>query len=310
MKTSSTLLVVLLIAVGNLAQPRQLRGDAPASVSREQTSSQESSKAETPPADSPSYNAADTSIGASPIWSPYEQSDNSLCSRAPCSVGFTGGAELLFLRPYFADGFAQSNIFSFGAAPRFWLGYKLPSDLEIRTRYWDFDNNGGNDATATYRLDTSIFDLELLDTIPLGHQWDITVSGGWRYVDFRFLNGEAPNTEMSVVSSNGLTASIELHRRLQRGFSLYGGFRASWLFGNLSYEAPWLQPRRQDWHDATQTMTETQFGLEWAKSLEHMPCEFMARAGVEAQWWNSFATNMDASQIGFFGYSLSIGIRR
>ncbi len=310
MKTSSTLLVVLWIATLNLTPSRQLQGAPPSSAAGEQTPSPKSSKPEALPADSPSSGIAETDNGDPILWSTGEQPDNSLCPCDSYSSGFTGGAELLFLRPYFANGFSQSNIFGFNTSPRFWLGYKVPSGLEFRTRYWDFDNNGGNDSTGTYRLDTSIFDLELLDTIPLGHQWDITLSGGWRYVDFRFLNGEAPNTEMSVVSSNGLTASLELHRRLQRGFSLYGGFRASWLFGNLSYEAPWLQTRRQDWHDATQTMTETQLGLEWAKSLKNMPCEFMARAGVEAQWWNSFATNMDAPQIGFFGYSLMVGIRR
>jgi hypothetical protein len=231
------------------------------------------------------------------------------CS-GPCSNGLVGGAELLFIRPYFADGFVQDGLFGFEAAPRFWLGYKMPSGLGMRVRYWNFDNRGGNEEEGDYRLDTNVFDLELTDSISLGHDWDLSLSGGWRYVDFRFVYEDAINSEANLASSNGVTVAFELHRRLQHGLAIYGGFRASWLFGTLSYEAPWLEQGRMNWNDATETITETQLGVEWARSLKQWPAELMVRTGVEAQWWNSFATNMSAPQIGFFGYSLMVGIRR
>jgi hypothetical protein len=56
-------------------------------------------------------------------------------------------------------------------------------------------------------------------------------------------------------------------------------------------------------------MTETQLGVEWARQPTGRCCELLARAGVEAQWWNSFASNMEAPQIGMFGFFVTAGIR-
>jgi hypothetical protein len=222
-----------------------------------------------------------------------------------------GGAEIGFLRPFFSDGHDAGSAFDYEATPRFWLGYVTAGGLGIRARYWDFDHRGVSDPEGGgYRLDTSVLDLEATDTIALGSRWDLAVSAGWRHVEFEFLSGETPNIEAAQNSGNGLTTALELRRALPRGLALFGGARWSWLYGDVSYRAPWLETGRIDWEGATQWMAETQLGAEWTRRLASGRASLEARAGVEAQWWDGFTGAMDAPQFGLFGYFVTVGISR
>jgi hypothetical protein len=225
------------------------------------------------------------------------------------SAGILGGAELLFIRPFFANGHPAGSLFGYESAPRLWLGYQFASGLAIKAKYWEFDHRAGSEEEGTYQLESKVFDLELAETFQLGSCWQAALSGGWRHVDFAFRYEEEPDLETSQLASNGLTLAAELRRNLRGGFSLFGGFRAAWLFGDLSYQAPWLDTGRLDYNGATQTMTEAQLGVEWARRPDGRRCEILARAGVEAQWWDSFAADMDAAQIGMFGFFITGGIR-
>jgi hypothetical protein len=86
------------------------------------------------------------------------------CGGQPCGpqVGIYGGAELLFLKPYFANQiplridfpggftrFGRDFDYDYTVEPRVWLGYALPCGWGVEASYWYLDQTSNLSQTIT-----------------------------------------------------------------------------------------------------------------------------------------------------------------
>ena len=96
--------------------------------------------------------------------SPSCASHSGVCGRRECppQVGIYGGAELLFLKPYFANqiplridfpgGFTRLGSdfdYDYTVEPRVWLGYALPCGWGVEASYWYLDQTSNLSQTIT-----------------------------------------------------------------------------------------------------------------------------------------------------------------
>lgn len=296
----------------------------------------------------------------SQLTSPSTVLHNDCCNTACKTGGIVGGVESLWLRPVNSEGVAplfdavidlvnglgipgvviNEPEFSYEPAWRLWIGYEFADGFGVRTRYFQFDHT----ATATsvfpggvvtplnlaYGLETHVFDLELTDALRLGDKWNLLLSAGFRYVEYREVNtaditivGLTPITLATGFESQsyGMTIGGELRRPIGQRFAFFGSARGSVLFGKedevLVIGIPGLLgaggidlTERED--DNVKSILELQIGGQWNYELSNGSL-FFVRGSVEGQIWNNFSgvpiLNSSAST-GFFGFGIGVGLSR
>jgi hypothetical protein len=298
----------------------------------------------------------------SQLTSPAKVLHGDSCNPGCKSGGIVGGVESLWLRPVNSEGVAplfdavidlvnglgipgvtlNEPEFSYEPAWRLWLGYEFAGGFGVRTRYFQFDHTaaattvfpagaGVTPLNLAYGLETHVFDLELTDALRLGDKWDLLLSAGYRYVEYR----EANTADVTIVGltpiisatgfesqSYGMTIGGELRRALGQRFALFGSARGSILFGKedevFVLGIPLLAgligtgdlTERED--DNVKSILEFQVGGQWQYEFGNGSLLFV-RGSVESQIWDNFSgvpiLNSSAST-GFFGFGIGVGIAR
>ncbi len=253
------------------------------------------------------------------------------CSCANCrrTAGPIFGGEVVFLQPHHSNGIQGIDgtdlRFDFEASPRVWLGWTTCSGLGFRARYWDFDHTAtgpsGEDPALIvgHGFDVATIDMEITDTLTICRVWDLTLSGGARYVDFEERQFATGGTEVPVnaaigyrSSSWGPTLGAELRRPVWRCVSLIGNVRGSILFGD---ENEFTDPDGlliDHEQSNVRSIGEMQLCAEWRRETCRGSRWFL-RGAVEGQYWSGFSGEhgFDGNEaIGFFGFALSAGLSR
>ena len=258
------------------------------------------------------------------------------CCMDPCcrSCGIVGGAEVAFLRPHstigIGDNFGGVSFvdveYDFETTPRLWVGYQGSNGLGARLRYWEFDHSqaqvGGDVFSAFHSLDTYVVDAEVTDTTALGCNWDATVFGGLRYVDYvetrsPFITATGATLVIDQYNSDsiGPTAGGELRWCVRENFALFGIARGSILMGSQDeFTANGPGPLGLVDHESNNIfyITELQLGGELTRPLADGGYGF-ARLAVEAQNWSNFSQQFgggDSGNMGFAGFTAAVGIVR
>jgi hypothetical protein len=251
------------------------------------------------------------------------------CSCNCCrDSGWIGGFEMTFLRPHASmgtKGYDGTPLrFDFEAAPRLWTGYQGANGLGFRFRYWDFDHTQtvASLSTAPRRLDNeryniSVSDLEVTMLQGIGCNWELTLAGGVRYVDFeesqfsRPATGAVDRSHAFASSTWGPTIAAEVRRPIIGYVSLFGNVRGSALYGNQNEFFNGALYRNMEGN--VKFISEMQLGVDYRKPLRNACGEWFARAAVEGQYWSTFSgePSFDGSgAVGFVGMALSVGIAR
>ncbi len=246
--------------------------------------------------------------------------------------GWVGGAELLFMDPHSSAG----NNFGGPGGPytewgyrpawRFWLGYQVASGQGIRVRYFEFDQNQDyfdpqqpeNAGVTALSLDYDAWyiDVEYFDTIHLGGQWTALLHGGIRHAELARTDEMTYDFEYFsfnryLTSSWGLTGGLELRRPLICKLQMYSNLQGAILFGDSDSYTPQGQIDNH-LENGSQAMFELAFGVERTFDLAS-GAQLFGRVGVEAQYWNDFAREVDFAQgesFGLFGYTFAVGLTR
>ena len=231
--------------------------------------------------------------------------------------------------------------FSYEPAWRLWLGYEFAGGFGVRTRYFQFDHTasattvfpagtGVSPLNFAYGLETHVFDLELTDALRLGDKWDLLLSAGYRYVEYRENNVAnitalgAPITLATGFESQsyGMTIGGELRRALGQRFALFGSARGSVLFGKedevfvVGLTIPGLVAgsldltERED--DNVKSILEFQVGGQWEYEFGNGSLLFV-RGSVESQIWDNFSGTpilSSSASTGFFGFGIGLGLSR
>ena len=246
-------------------------------------------------------------------------------SPARCA-GVIGGIEMYAARPHSSMGIrGASNAdlhFDYEATPRIWAGWQGEGGLGLRLRYWEFDQiefgTNGIGGTDSVAYDTYVLDLEAIDTMQLNADWIVTLSAGFRYVDFtETMLASAAGVPVIGRSfdgdSFGATIGGEVRRPLWNCLLGYASARGSILFGDQSEFAGANVGTLVDFEtDNVYSITELALGLDWTRQTSR-GSEFFVRAGYEVQFWDNFTgePGFDGGEtIGFEGFVLGGGIRR
>jgi hypothetical protein len=287
------------------------------------------------------------------------------CCCDPCcrSQGFVGGVEVGYLKAHHSEGTGFPNLFAapiggepgtingnldpdFEAAPRFWAGYRRCDGLGVRARYWEFDHtfeeglvNGVLGVTAFSSVfhgwDTWVADVEVTDTTQLGCYWVVTVSAGYRHVEYFESAGLVEPTGAITVASTksftgeGATAAAEFRRCVSCNLGLYASVRTSVVYGDeFNTSGAAIDPGDNNGVEILVAsaihQNDVKFIYEAQLAAEYlMPLcsggEFFARAGAEVQYWDTFGVDngflaligqFDDNSVGFAGFFAAVGIER
>jgi hypothetical protein len=228
-----------------------------------------------------------------------------------------------------ADDDVQSE---FRITPRLTLGYVRDDGLGFRVRYWKFDHTLDGDVSEgdSITVDTWTIDAEVFDTFCLNRNWDLEISAGIRYCEFREDMNDNPGGE-NILRRNefqgwGGVASVELRRLVSCNTAMFVRARGAILMDDkdvlVDIDGTIL-------HDVTLKdtvcgMTELAIGLDYVMSR----CDgsyYFARVQAEWQnWYNfssAFRTLDDAGQpvdesfsgpsdVGFGGFGFAFGVMR
>jgi hypothetical protein len=239
----------------------------------------------------------------------------------------------------------------FEPTPRLWVGYQRCDGLGVRLRYWEYDHSfdvaTGRDFTLSFPPVTQVFfrgpdgshgwdtwvaDIEVTDSSLVGCYWDVTWSCGFRQVEFVENVGlDLPDFPLLLMSKSftgsGLTASVEVRRRVTCNIGLFGSARASAIYGDevtqlMEFVAPGpLSARSETERNDVKYIWEAQLGVEYVMPLSSGASLF-ARAGAEVQYWGGFGVNQDIfdlagnpnlpsdASVGFAGFFATVGLAR
>ncbi|MCO6458437.1 MAG: hypothetical protein J5I93_24295 [Pirellulaceae bacterium] len=232
-------------------------------------------------------------------------------------------------------------------APRFTLGWIADGGLGFRLRYFEFDQAQNSyfseqigQGVEQIGVDAYTIDFEVFEKICLNKNWTLELSGGLRYADFEevmidsFEAGPVlPGTEFRANAFDGWggVLGIQANRRIGRYSSFYGRFRGSILADDKtvanSLFVGELATEVSEQIDSVVGITELAIGYEYARLTSSGRLLF-ARAGFEWQNWYNFSSsdlgpvdlpgpfggslgesqNTGASDVGFYGATLSIGV--
>jgi hypothetical protein len=260
---------------------------------------------------------------------------DSCCGSSCCDPccrpgGVIGGVELSFLKFHEslgtrgADGTDLDG--DYDPAYRLWAGYQGSDGLGWRVRYWEFDHATEGDSVAapgvrtdSFDVDTYVFDLEFVDSMNLGCNWDASVFSGFRYVEFDHLRqsrvvatGTVFNAHEFDTAAYGLTLGGELRRCIGNGLAAFVNTRASVLFGDENEYTGAVLTLVDEELNNIYYIYEAQAGVQWTSELQSGGYLF-ARAAAEVQYWDNFVGEpfFDGGEaVGFGGVSLSAGIIR
>ena len=299
------------------------------------------------------------------------------CCDKPCKQGgFIGGAEILFLKPANSEGIAPlfDTIIDLANSPlvagalgapinepdfglessyRLWLGWQSAGGLGFRATYFNWDNGAAADSAITiplgggipvginldYRLEGRVLDLEVTDTITASENYLITLSAGFRYVEYieeNRLGVSVPTAgflapELLTAGFNsrdyGIVLGADVHRRIGRNLALFVGTRASAVYGDqdiiFRINAPGLvvvpgvaglDLTERD-NDNVKFLFEGRVGGEWTRETARGALAFV-RVAAELQYWDKFTGTpiplLGNSQgaFGLIGLGVSAGISR
>ncbi len=247
-------------------------------------------------------------------------------SPARCA-GLIGGFDLLMARPHSSMGIRGAALtdlhFDYEATPRIWLGWQGERGLGFRARYWEFDQiefgAAAAGATDSIAYDTYVIDLEAIDTMQLNADWLVTLSAGFRYVDFTETRQLVDAAGVGLTShafagdSLGGTIGAEVRRPLWACLVGFASARGSILFGDQTELAgPTPAVAIDEETDNVYFISELALGMDWTRQM-NSGGEFFVRAGYEVQFWDNFTgePGFDGGEsIGFEGFVLGAGIRR
>lgn len=235
-------------------------------------------------------------------------------------AGWNSGVEVVFVKPHFEEGVANSPSYDFEASPRFWLGYQTSSGLGWRTRYWQFDHNANPvvdpvDGLEKHSLEAHVLDLEITQFLSFGG-FEITAAGGVRYARFNADSFDAANGSQNTdIEGIGPSLAVDLRRPLGRRLSLIANGRFSVMFGNTHLQRtndPVLGDFAIDKQDDLMCSWETQLGFEYLLSNR-----LALRTLVEGQLWGMAFEQPDElgpaatdvghdDMAGFFGFTVGI----
>jgi hypothetical protein len=209
---------------------------------------------------------------------------NDCCNRA----GFIGGAELLWLKPYHAEG--DFGDFDYQMGYRFWAGWQLAGGLGAQIRVFDYFQRGQTDPTQ--RFDVTAVDLEIFDAIQPASNWDLIVGGGIRYLDFLDSNVG----ELGAITGVGPVLTAQLLRHIGDRSALYAIARDSIIFGDDTTQ-----------QDICTNVFELQLGAQYQRDWNG--ALVFARLGWEAQYYTD---NMegDSEGVALAGGVIGLGLMR
>lgn len=270
-------------------------------------------------------------------------SDCDPCGESGCGCGGGGivfQAEALFFKYFRADGMRAGNYdnvpavstddieFQYSITPRLTLGYVFDNGLGIRTRWWQYDQDGDAifpDTLVAMGVDAQTVDLELFEVFDLNDRWSVEIAGGIRYNDFKewMIDSIPDATRSNSFSGFGGEISLEARRSLGRWGGLYLRGREAILQGDktvLNYR-PATTDQNAILRDSTLSMTEIAMGYEYTRQLRR--AVVTVRTGYEWQNWSNFSSAFTpvttaptnpganfagASDVGFSGFTASLGI--
>ena len=232
-------------------------------------------------------------------------------------AGLIGGFDLVMARPHsslgvFGPGFDDPH-FDYEATPRIWLGWQGEGGLGFRARYWEFDQVEFGAAAVpgqsqSLAYDTYVIDLEAIDTMQLNSVWLVTLSAGFRYVDFTETRQIASEQGVTSLAFDGdcfgATIGGEVRRPLWACLVGFASARGSILFGDQSVLTGPIVV--DEITDNVYSITELALGIDWTRQTSS-GAEFYARVGYETQYWEDFSP---LASTGFEGFVLGAGIRR
>jgi hypothetical protein len=221
-------------------------------------------------------------------------SDN--CCGDYCQAGFIAGAELAWLKAFEGDG--DFGDFNYDEGFRFWVGYQRADGLGVRFRYFDFDQEADNGD----EFDTTHSDLEIYDAVQVGHNWDLVIGAGIRYLDVLFDDVGGVFTQS--FTGPGPVVTAELYRHISDRAALYAIGRESILVGDFDESGIGFQIENED---STLMVSELLLGLQlhrgWNRAL------LFGRVGWEAQYYHDLSDGTE-SPIALMGGVVSAGIMR
>ncbi|MEK6235640.1 MAG: hypothetical protein N2C14_13105, partial [Planctomycetales bacterium] len=250
---------------------------------------------------------------------------NVSCEENCNQSGLFVSGELMFFKYHRADGVrvggnlpAENADFNYELTPRFTAGWAGRDGLGVRGRYWQFDHAAGaNEGGGSHiEVDTYTIDLEAYDLIDLNCDWQLEISGGVRYNDFRESLFNPALTTVHTSANYGGIVGLEAIRSVTDCLAVWGRFRGSLLMGDR---------RSQDGfenmvlRDATQGVLELSIGSEYNQKLSCGSVVFV-RSSAEWQHWMDYTSEFDlgiagadvegAGDVGFGGFGIQAGIRR
>jgi hypothetical protein len=262
--------------------------------------------------------------------------------------GLEVGAEVVFLQPHlgspnFAGIAFDGNVFTldfpsndYDASPRVWVGWVFEKGLNIRARWWQFDqglgsetfdmNVDGADVMGVGGLEVEALDLEIGQQFSAG-LFEANVGGGIRWgqtihdfvLDVDVPDPIAPYSLAAFAVRDfegvGPTMFAEFRRPVGcSGLALLANLRYSLLFGE---DTAGLAVQDTDGLDIAALLAEDvvvgvgeiQLGAEYATDLNYGRRVFI-RGMFEAQQWSGTATAIPlfTNDLGLVGFSAGIGL--
>lgn len=269
----------------------------------------------------------------------HEAFNEELCNMNPHpsltrggGLNLFGGVEATYLRPYQSGSTSAAQVIGgteigatqsddFYGAPRIWLGAGFgDSPYFAQVQYWDFSAESTSFVTGTGAIGTSsstlgasTFDFEggrvfHIDSVNMDGKFTF----GGRYADWDQTNQLSIAQQGILTASSatafgesgfhgtGLTFSLQLNKPLgDTGWSLFGGSRFSWMWGEQSGQALSAasastfivgntSPEYDSFSNNSSTLyiAEVQLGTQWQRRIACLNSDFFFRIALEYQYWN------------------------
>ena len=182
--------------------------------------------------------------------------------------------------------------FDLKAAPRITVGYTAANGMGIRARWWEFsqvETGNAQDPADFIDVDTYTVDLELFHNLALNDVFDMEISGGVRYNDFREalhdVSSGADRLHLNEFDGIGLLGALEFRGHLYRHGAVFGRGRIAGVVGDKIAFDDITDPVLLN--DTIQGMYELALGYEYSRTLSNGTVLFAEVAG-ELQHWQQW----------------------
>ncbi len=248
------------------------------------------------------------------------------CTAVESCGGFTGGAEVIFFKPFGEASqtgqqvIAFSNADSFLPAWRLWGGWSDAEGLGFRVRWWQYDQFSTGTTLGvdfTSRLIFQKLDVEATQRVQY-RSWDILYSGGvtWIGNEMALDASNVVGTDRWRLDAAGVTVGLQGIRRSRRfeHWRLQGSSQFSGVFGNGIAQT--VADPIGDQPSSMGAILEFSVGPRWERSIGGGATAF-AGGNAEAQYWmtglgavEDGVTPDGQGPLGLVGLSFNVGIRR